>query len=43
VERWRPLDERPEIVDDRLTWQPDGATEPLEIDLPQLFTEIWGR
>jgi Uma2 family endonuclease len=43
VERWRPTDERPEILDDQLAWLPDGAAEPLEIDLPRYFTEVWGR
>ena len=43
VERWRPNDERPEILDTRLVWLPEGAAQPLEIDLPQLFTEVWGR
>jgi Uma2 family endonuclease len=43
VERWRPADERPEILDDRLVWLPEGAAEPLEIDLPRYFTEVWGR
>lgn len=40
VERWRPDDERPEILDARLVLQPHGATEPLVIDLPELFREI---
>ncbi len=43
AERWRPTDERPEILDDRLAWLPEAAAEPLEIDLPQFFTEVWGR
>ena len=40
VERWRPGDERPEIVTDSLTWQPDPAHAPLIIDLPPLFAAI---
>ena len=43
VERWRPEDERPEILDDQLTWLPSGAAESLGIDLPQYFIEVWGR
>jgi Uma2 family endonuclease len=39
VERWRPADERPEILADRLEWRPSGDVPPLEIDLPQFFTE----
>jgi len=40
VERWRPGDERPEIVTDTFTWQPDPAHAPLIIDLPPLFAAI---
>ena len=40
VERWRPGDERPEILSDALVWHPAGAPEPLVIDLPKLFAEI---
>lgn len=43
VERWRPADERPELLDTRITWHPEGAAEPLVIDLPILFKEVWGR
>jgi len=43
VERWRPADERPEILDETLIWQPEGAGEGLTIDLPRLFAEAWGR
>ena len=42
VERWRPWDERPEILDRQLVWQPAGSTEPLTIDLPRFFTEALG-
>ena len=37
VERWRPLDDRPEILSDRLEWQPDSRFPALVIDLPTLF------
>lgn len=37
VERWRPEDERPEVLGETLTWQPPGADGPLTIDLPTLF------
>lgn len=39
VERWRPGDERPEVLTETLTWQPVASVEPLVINLPQLFTE----
>ncbi len=37
VERWRPMDERPEIAIDTLTWEPAAAQDALRIDLPALF------
>jgi len=37
VERWRPGDERPEVLADRLEWQPDERVEPMEIELPGYF------
>jgi Uma2 family endonuclease len=40
VERWRPHDERPEVLRERLEWRPDGATEPLVIDLRALFAAV---
>jgi Uma2 family endonuclease len=43
VERWRPEDDRPEIVSERLTWQPESAHPPLEIDLSVYFAEVWGE
>lgn len=42
VERWRPGDQRPEVLDGILTWQP-GPDVPLVIDLPSLFGELKGR
>jgi Uma2 family endonuclease len=43
VERWRPGEDRPEILDERLPWHPAGAPEPLEIELPLLFLDVWGK
>lgn len=37
VERWRPADERPEVLSDSLVWQPDAAHPPMVIDLQALF------
>jgi Uma2 family endonuclease len=42
IERWRPQDLRPEILDETLEWHPPGAPSPLVIGLPQLFAEIDG-
>ncbi len=41
VERWRPDDERPEIVTGTLVWQPDAAAPPLEVDLPAYFADVF--
>jgi Uma2 family endonuclease len=40
IERWRPDDQRPEVVRDRLEWLPEGADEPFVLDVPAFFTEI---
>lgn len=42
IERWRPEDTRPEVLSELLTWQPDPAHLPLEVDLPALFRETFG-
>ena len=43
VDWWRPGDERPAILDVSLEWQPNPSVEPLVIDLPQFFAEVWGE
>ena len=43
VERWRPGDARPEMLDSRLDWQPDPAHEALDIDLIAYFARVWGE
>lgn len=40
VERWRPEDERPEILEGRLVWHPSSAPESLTLDLAALCAEI---
>jgi len=42
IERWRPDDERPEILEDRITWEPVAGAGALEVDLTALFAEMWG-
>jgi Uma2 family endonuclease len=37
VERWRPDDARPEILDRVLEWSPAGCRDALVIDLDKLF------
>ena len=43
IERWRPEDERPEILTEQIVWQPDAAHAPLEIDVPAYFAEVCGE
>lgn len=43
IERWRPSDDRPEMLADRLAWQPDPAHSPLEIDLGVYFADVHGE
>ena len=40
IERCRPEDERPEIARERLVWSPEGAVEPLVLDVADIFTAI---
>ena len=40
VERWRPADERPEVLTESLGWQPDPAVAPHVIDLAGFFSKI---
>ncbi len=42
VERWRPGDEMPEVLEAELRWQPDPAHPALAIDLPAVFREAAG-
>ena len=42
VERWRPEDTRPEVLAERLEWQPVAERTPLVIDLEPLFERVWG-
>ena len=39
VERWRPGDERPEILESELSWVAREGAPPLSIDLPRLFAD----
>jgi Uma2 family endonuclease len=40
AERWRPGDERPEILIESLVWSPHASVAPLEIDLVGFFGSI---
>jgi Uma2 family endonuclease len=43
VERWRPDDERPEILAEQIEWRSDPAHRPLVIDLPAYFRDVTGE
>lgn len=40
IERWRPTDDRPEILGERLEWQPVAGVPPLVIELAALFEGV---
>lgn len=40
IERSTPDEPRPEILSEQLTWLPDGASAPLEIDLQAYFARV---
>jgi Uma2 family endonuclease len=41
LERWRPGWDTPEVLSERVVWQPAPAPEPLVIDLKRLFSKAW--
>jgi Uma2 family endonuclease len=43
IERWRPEDERPEILAEQLDWQPDPSHPPVVIDPPAFFRDVTGN
>ncbi len=43
VERWRPGDERPEVLGETIEWRPAPAADPLSIALPPLFARVHGE
>jgi Uma2 family endonuclease len=42
VERWRPEDTRPEVLSERLRWNPADAVD-LDLDVAGFFAEVWGE
>jgi Uma2 family endonuclease len=40
VERWRPGDARPEVLDETLEWRPSEMTEPLAVEVAALFADL---
>jgi Uma2 family endonuclease len=43
IERWRPADDRPEILTDAITWQAPGSDTSIEIQLADFFSEVLDR
>ncbi|HEX4931814.1 MAG TPA: Uma2 family endonuclease [Gemmatimonadaceae bacterium] len=43
IERWRPGQDRPEIVDGILRWEPAPGVPPLEVDIAATFAEALGE
>lgn len=43
IERWRPGDEQPEILTERIAWQAEREIPPLVIDVAAFFREVWGE
>ena len=42
IERWRPDQERPDIIADTLRWQPSPGKPALDLDLPGYFADVLG-
>lgn len=40
VERWRPGEERAELLERRMDWHPEGAPGPLVLDLEAFFARV---
>jgi len=43
IERWRPGDDRPEVVIERLVWSPDPTQPAFELDVAEFFADVVGR
>ena len=43
IERWGPSDQRPEVLDQEVVWQPLGATESLTLNAVEFFREAWAE
>ena len=40
IEAWHPDDERAALIDERVVWQPQGATSAFELDVRALFAAV---
>jgi Uma2 family endonuclease len=41
IERWRPADERPEVLTETLSWQQLDDYSPLLVDVNVYFADVW--
>lgn len=41
LERWVPNDDRPEILEEVLEWQPESTRAPLQVDLVEYFEAVF--
>lgn len=42
IERWRPAGDQPEVIADRLAWQPVTGGPAMELDVEGMFRELGG-
>jgi Uma2 family endonuclease len=43
VERWRPRDDRPEVLSHAVVWHPDSASEAFTLNLARYFAKVFGE
>ena len=43
IERWRPDEARPEVLTDRLIWEPTPGQDALEVDVAAFFATVYGE
>ena len=43
IERWRPGQDRPEMIDGVLRWEPASNVPPLDLDVEAMFEEALGE
>jgi len=40
IEIWRPGDDRPDVRDDEVTWEPAGSALPFRLDIGAFFSDV---
>ena len=41
IERWRPEDERPEVLTEQVEWEPEGCGTAFVLQLPAFFARVF--